>query len=348
MPNATALNLYVELSKVDDEKRLVYGYASTEKLDSQKERVAKDAIEKALPEYMRFANIREMHQPSAVGVAQEAIMDDKGLYLVAKVVDDAAWLKVKEGVYKGFSIGGRRLSKTGDIVTGLELTEISLVDRPANPEAVIELWKCDMPTEKTVVAEAEVVAPAVVEAVAAAPAEVKKSLYDVAALAQMIQGMAYICSCVEDEAEMEADNSGVPEACRAALRSMAQAFKDMAAEEVDEVVAAVEPEVEPAEEMQMAAKTDDLAKAVSVAVQQKDSEIDELKKRIAELEKLPATVGTTLTIVEKIHDGQAFADQQQLDAERLSKMSPDDRARELIKMAHGAPKVFGSVPTGLR
>ena len=56
---------------------------------------------------MKFANIREMHQLSAVGVAKEAAVDDKGLYLGAKIVDDQAWQKITEGVYKGYSIGGR-------------------------------------------------------------------------------------------------------------------------------------------------------------------------------------------------------------------------------------------------
>src|ERR1700733_2187245 len=101
------LNFFVPLEKIDQAKRLVYGYASTEALDSQGEIVKKEAIEAALPDYMRFANIREMHQPSAVGVAKEAELDGKGLHLAAKIVDDDAWLKVVEGVYKGFSIGGR-------------------------------------------------------------------------------------------------------------------------------------------------------------------------------------------------------------------------------------------------
>lgn len=137
------MRIFASIIKRDDEKRLVYGYASTEALDSQGERVSKAAIEKALPDYMRFANIREMHQASAVGVAKEAEIDDKGLYLCAKVVDDDAWIKVKEGVYKGFSIGGKSMAKTDDTITELKLTEISLVDRPANPEAVIDVWKAE-------------------------------------------------------------------------------------------------------------------------------------------------------------------------------------------------------------
>ena len=85
------LNFYCPIAKVDAEQRLVFGYASTEACDSQGEIVRKEAIEAALPAYMRFANIREMHQHSAVGVAKEAMIDANGLWLKAKIVDDGAW-----------------------------------------------------------------------------------------------------------------------------------------------------------------------------------------------------------------------------------------------------------------
>jgi HK97 family phage prohead protease len=138
------MKIFVPIAKVDDEQRLVYGYATTEALDAHGEVVKRAAIEAALPHYMRFANIREMHRLSAVGVAKEAEFDEKGLYLKAKVVDDEAWAKVREGVYKGFSIGGRvtrRDAADRKLITGVELNEISLVDRPANPEAMIDAFK---------------------------------------------------------------------------------------------------------------------------------------------------------------------------------------------------------------
>jgi HK97 family phage prohead protease len=138
------MKIFVPIAKLDDEQRLVYGYATTEALDAHGEVVKREAIEAALPHYMRFANIREMHQLSAVGVAKEAEFDEKGLYLKAKVVDDEAWAKVREGVYKGFSIGGRvtrRDAADRKLITGVELNEISLVDRPANPEAIIDAFK---------------------------------------------------------------------------------------------------------------------------------------------------------------------------------------------------------------
>jgi phage head maturation protease len=140
------MRLYAEITKIDEAEQLVFGYASTEALDSQGEIVKREALEAALPDYMRFANIREMHQPSAVGVATKAQIDGKGLFLGAKIVDPTAWEKVVQGVYKGFSIGGKVTSRDETekhVITGLRLSEISLVDRPANPEAVFTMYKSD-------------------------------------------------------------------------------------------------------------------------------------------------------------------------------------------------------------
>jgi HK97 family phage prohead protease len=138
------MRFYWPIAKVDAEQRMVWGYASTEAEDDQGETVTRQALAAALDDYMQFANIREMHQPSAVGVATEAAVDDKGLYLGARIVDDDAWQKVVEGVYKGFSIGGRVTARDGAdrrLITALRLTEISVVDRPANPEAMFDCWK---------------------------------------------------------------------------------------------------------------------------------------------------------------------------------------------------------------
>lgn len=137
------IRLYLPFAKKDNDKRVVAGYATSEALDSQGEIVKLDAIKKALPDYMKFGNIREMHQWSAVGKAVQATVDEskKALYLVAKVVDENAWQKCKEGVYNGFSIGGRILKKINNEIQELTLNEISLVDRPANPSAVFSLVK---------------------------------------------------------------------------------------------------------------------------------------------------------------------------------------------------------------
>ena len=135
------VSFFLPITKVDKKQRMVWGYASTPTKDLDDEIISLDAIKAALPSYMEWRNIREMHQASAVGTAKEANVDEKGLYLGAKIVDDAAWKKVEEEVYKGFSIGGRKITKKGDTITELELIEISLVDRPANPDCRIEVFK---------------------------------------------------------------------------------------------------------------------------------------------------------------------------------------------------------------
>ena len=136
---------YIPIQKIDDEERMVYGFASTPDLDSDGEVIELSAMEKALPEYMKFPTIREMHQPKAAGTTVYTEIRDnkkeKGLYIGAKIVADDAWKMVKEGVYKGFSIGGHVLSRFGNIIKAIDLVEISLVDVPANKQARIELWK---------------------------------------------------------------------------------------------------------------------------------------------------------------------------------------------------------------
>jgi hypothetical protein len=141
MPNST--QFFVPFFKIDKYQHMVYGYVSTETEDSQGEIVEKEAIRKAWDDYMKFANIREMHQLKAVGVTKEYVHDDIGTWIGAKIVDRDAWEKIIEGVYKGFSIGGKVLKKVGNRIKELILNEISIVDRPSNPDAVFQIIKTE-------------------------------------------------------------------------------------------------------------------------------------------------------------------------------------------------------------
>lgn len=132
---------FVKVEKADDGTCKVVGYASTEALDLDGEIVSKQAVKNALPSYWEWRNIREMHQPKAVGRAQDANVDDKGLFLTAKIVDPIAVRKCLDKVLQGFSIGGRKLNKVDNVITELEMVEISLVDRPANPECRFDVAK---------------------------------------------------------------------------------------------------------------------------------------------------------------------------------------------------------------
>jgi hypothetical protein len=128
----------------------VFGIASSGARDSAGEIVHPDAMRAALPDYLAFGAIREMHEARAAGCALTAEVDEGGLTRIsAHIVDPVAVTKVRAGVYKGLSIGGKVLSRdTADpsLITALRLDEISLVDRPCNPQAVIDLWKADTPS----------------------------------------------------------------------------------------------------------------------------------------------------------------------------------------------------------
>jgi HK97 family phage prohead protease len=145
----------------DDGSIKVWGVASSETRDQQGETITAAAMKAALPDYGRFPALREMHEPSAAGRVVEAEVDDHGItQICAHVVDPLAITKVRAGVYAGFSIGGKVLKRdTADrsVITALKLVEISLVDSPCNPDAVINMWKADMdyvPSGDEVVAKA--------------------------------------------------------------------------------------------------------------------------------------------------------------------------------------------------
>lgn len=142
---------YVPFSgKGDDSQRIVEGYVSSPGVDCDEQIVDQGWLKGELPTWLaRWGNIRAQHDPSrAVGKAQAVDLDTTpGPYLAAKIVDDDAWRKVKEGVYNGFSVGikGPRivsdpLARNGRIVGGT-LVEISIVDRPANDAAKFVVLK---------------------------------------------------------------------------------------------------------------------------------------------------------------------------------------------------------------
>lgn len=150
------IHLGVEFSKngINKAKRLVSGWATLDNEDTQGDIVTAEASAKAFARAR--GNIREMHKKdSAVGKMvsfkeDEFIAADgntyRGIFVTARVSEGAqdTWLKVLDGTLSGFSIGGsvisseETFSKSGEKinkVTDYDLTELSLVDNPANPLA---------------------------------------------------------------------------------------------------------------------------------------------------------------------------------------------------------------------
>lgn len=134
--------------KQSDGSVIIEGIASSEAVDSQGEIITADAMRKALPEWMNWGNIREQHSQNAVGKALFAQVGDDGKTRIsAKIVDSEAVKKVLAGVYKGFSVAGEVLSRASNSITGVRLAEVSICDRPVNPECVFSIWKAEKPKQ---------------------------------------------------------------------------------------------------------------------------------------------------------------------------------------------------------
>ena len=162
--DGSSIRFSLPISKVDVERRLVSGFATTDALDKQGDIVTQEASLKAFSKFNK--NIREMHQPVAVG-KMIAFKEDKyfdpetkkfynGVYVSAYVSKGAqdTWEKVLDGTLSGFSIGGRmnkwddgydeKLESKIRIIKDYDLVELSLVDNPANQFAnILSVEKVD-------------------------------------------------------------------------------------------------------------------------------------------------------------------------------------------------------------
>ncbi len=157
----TLARLFIPICKIDEEQRLVYGKMTFEGVDSAgeiwdydgskpyfekwSENAAKSSSGKSL------GNLRSMHQPIAAGKLTQFVLDDetKSVHICGKVVDDGEWGKVLEGVYTGFSQGGRYVKRWKDENDSTKTryisdpVEVSLVDLPCLPGAEFEYVKAD-------------------------------------------------------------------------------------------------------------------------------------------------------------------------------------------------------------
>jgi hypothetical protein len=157
----SALDLFLPLAKVDLDRRLVTGVATAETPDRSGEifdyASSKPYFEKWSAEAAAatggksFGAVRAMHTPIAAGKLTDIAFDDaaKRITVVAKIVDDDQWRKVQEGVYTGFSQGGRYVKRWADGDSGLtrytaDPHEISLVDLPCVPDATFDVVKDGM------------------------------------------------------------------------------------------------------------------------------------------------------------------------------------------------------------
>lgn len=138
--------------KLDDGGLRFEACFSSEAVDKQGEVVPQSATKKAV-ERWAARNIREMHKDEAVGKAIDFDFRDDGTSWLKGFVTAGAPLtvkKVEDGVLQMLSIGGptpkkmhkeMRGGKPVVVIDDFDLSEISLVDNGANPDAWISIAK---------------------------------------------------------------------------------------------------------------------------------------------------------------------------------------------------------------
>jgi len=154
--------MFIPITRIDEEKREVWGYATTDQVDTFGTVFPFEASKKAYAEWNdnferltdgeSKGNLRAMHQKIAAGkvIACEPDEEKRGIYVGAFVADDKEWEKVKARVYTGFSHGvlqtapsvfERRNGKLIETVPAFTVQELSLADKPSCPGAVMTLFR---------------------------------------------------------------------------------------------------------------------------------------------------------------------------------------------------------------
>ena len=251
-------SVYFAIKSVDEEQRLVYGRATQETLDRQGEVLDYEASKPYWEEWIKesqeasggksMGNVRVMHRPDiAAGKLVRVDFNDqeKSIDVAAKVVDDAEWQKVLEGVYTGFSQGGKYISKKNDpLVTGfggmpavrvvIAPKELSLVDRPAVPSATFfEVVKADGSTEQRSFkgdSMSEQTELPIAE-------EAKKGIWQGRMFLSLLEECNWLLSELKSEREREGDASPIPEKLEVCLGTLAGLCEEYIGEQLAELKA---------------------------------------------------------------------------------------------------------------
>lgn len=126
---------------------LVYGKATGPDLDLDGQICDPSWLKSAMPAWMEWGNVREMHQPIAAGIGVELEQIGDDWWLKSKCIDQSTALKIESGVLKGYSVGIKspRVIKDaaapGGRISGGDIVEVSYVDRPCNPTAKMTICK---------------------------------------------------------------------------------------------------------------------------------------------------------------------------------------------------------------
>lgn len=127
---------------------MVFGKATGVDMDLDEQVADPEWLKEAMPDWAKWGNLREMHQPIVAGIGRETTSDDSGnWFLKSEVVDAGTAKKIEAGALKGYSIGikNARVVKDskapGGRIVGGTIVEVSYVDRPCYPTSTIGIAK---------------------------------------------------------------------------------------------------------------------------------------------------------------------------------------------------------------
>lgn len=155
-----AIPLNKEAEVTDDGFLLKRGIFTSDATDEVGDIITRSATERAVPKYRQWGNIRYMHQPKPVALVQRIGAED-GLEwneVEIKIIDPNARFEVEQGLLKALSVGiyiknfddVTFTEDGGLIINDYSLAEISLVDHPANYDAVLKSAGMEMPWKDAV------------------------------------------------------------------------------------------------------------------------------------------------------------------------------------------------------
>lgn len=316
-----AVRYSMPISKVDKERRIVSGFATTDAVDKQDDIVSQDAAVKAFEGFA--GNIREQHDhKKAVGKMVEFKEDTyfdpetskmySGVYVSAYISKGAqdTWEKVLDGTLTGFSIGGEindddtiydaDLEKSIRVIKDFSLTELSLVDVPANQFAnVLSIQKSGEMTGMLAKALIENVYYCGHDDVVQLSATVKSAcprcdgaMENIGFVesndpdkAQMVKGILTTVRKNKEVENMSESTEATPETPEAVEETVEEVV-----EAVEEVKAEVEEAVEEAKEVAEEATSEEEIETVEMKIEALTTAVADISTQILEIKALADAV----------------------------------------------------------
>jgi hypothetical protein len=359
------LLLFLPITKVDADQRVVYGVATAEAPDRAGEICDYESTKpyyKAWSAQMNEASggkslgaLRAMHGRVAAGKITDIAFDDAGkrIMVAAKIVDDDEWRKVEEGVYTGFSQGGRYVRRWPDAGGQFtrytaEPSEISLVDLPAVAAATFEIVKDGVAVSRAFAAKAAGKDDAAADlagdddendaADATADGDERDDAQRLAEIVRLIAMARALSESLKREAEALA--------ARISAGADADEFgSEAAADSQDSTTAkiaappAAQPSPVEAPPSPALVKALGETAALRTRLNELAPELDALSLRIATLEAQPLPARAALRAVSKSADGIEAERVSSIDeaVRRLSALAPTERALALTKLSLAHP-----------